>query len=152
MSDHLVNGRDTGAYPRASARRAERGVPPSPEVAEAAQGNLADVIGQAVAVHLAKLLAGLLPGPAACSLHTARYKQVLGEWRVAVANALAAAEKPPAQPEPAIPQGFAWMPVAPAPGQPPVALLVCFECFETGPNVRPVGLVDASGKQILARG
>ena len=149
MSDHVVNGRDTGAFPRATQRRAARGVPPSADVAEA---SVANVIGKAVALELGKLLAEVLPHPMACAIHTARYKQVLRAWQVACQNAVQAAEEPPEQPEPGIPQAFTMMPVAAREGQPPVALPVCFECFDTGPDVRPVGLVDSSGTPIVARG
>lgn len=138
-----VNGHGP-ALDRAARRRAERDV-------AGGEVTLAQLIGKQVALELVPLLAEMQPAPVACALHAGRYKQALKAWHVAVQNALAAAEEPPAQPEPGIPQAFTWMPVQLAQGAPPVSVPVCFDCFDTGPDVRPAGLVDAAGTPIIAR-
>lgn len=89
--------RPHGTLPAAFSKTGQD-VPPSPEVA--AQG-LAEVIGGAVAVHLAQLLGPVLQrlvdvqDQPACIVCAAKAKR---EHAVAVANALAAAEPEPEMP------------------------------------------------------
>ena len=112
-------------------------VPPSADVAER---SLAEVIGQAVALHLAQLLAPLLQqaqAQPACVL-------CVQACKVAEQNARQAAEEFSA---PGIAQAVTWMPV----GSPPAAVPLCYGHVPDGPQVRATGLVSPSGAPIVAR-
>lgn len=124
-------------------------VPPSPDVAEQ---NVANVIGQAVAVHLAKLLASWQPQQVACTFCVSVRKQAEQAYAVAVANAQAAAEEPPQPAFPDVGHAVTWQPVQLSANMPPVAVPVCYLHHQGGPPARQVGLVDASGRPIVARG
>ena len=84
-------------------------VPPSPDVAER---NLAEVIGEGVALHLAKILGPLLnhmsqqmnrPG---CLVCAAKVKRAEREFEIQVANAKAAAEAGPDAPDIGVTESF----------------------------------------------
>lgn len=123
-----------GHIPAAFARDGQE-VPPSTDVAEA---NLANVIGEAVALHLANVLGPMLqqmPWHPACVLCVQARKQ---------------AEQAEGEEPPGIAQAVTWMPLG-QPGQPPNVLPVCYGHFQTGPAVRPTGLVAPSGQPIVAR-
>lgn len=125
---------------------------PVPPSADVAQEHLANVIGQAVAVHLAKLLAGWQPQQVACSFCTVQRRQAEQAYATALANAQAAAEEPPGPPElPGIAQAVTWQPVQVAQGTPPVAVPVCYPHVQAGPAQRATGLVTADGRPIVAQ-
>jgi hypothetical protein len=139
-----------GHVPAAFARDGQE-VPPSPDVAEA---NLAHVIGEAVALHLAQVLGPMLqqmPWHPACVLCVQACKQAELDYQTAVEVAVKAAEPTPEMPEvPPIAQAVTWLPLAP-PGAPPSVLPVCYGHFQAGPAVRPTGLLTPSGQPIIAR-
>ena len=129
-------------------------IPPSPDVAE---HNLAQVIGQAVAVHLGQLLGPLVQHIAqqqaqpACVICVQARKAAEQAHQVAVANAQQAAEPEPEAPElPGIMPAITSMPLG-APGQPPQVLPVCYGHFQAGPSVRPAGLVLPDGRPVVAQ-
>lgn len=143
----MSNTRRANGVPAAFSATGQH-VPESPDVAEA---NLANVIGQAVAMHLAQLLAQQ-QAQSACVLCVQNRKQAEQAYQVAVDNAAAAAEpQPPLPPEPPVMPAVTWVPLG-QPGQPGNVLPVCYAHFPSGPQVRSTGLVDASGNAILARG
>lgn len=95
-------------------------VPPSPDVAEA---SLAGVIGQSVALHLADLLGTFLAEAMlrdGCIVCAARVKRAVHAWEVDAANARAAAEPEPAQPDVGVTQSFTEGARGP----------VCWSCFD----------------------
>lgn len=111
--------RPHGTLPAAFSKTGQD-VPPSPEVA--AQG-LAEVIGGTVALHVAQLLAPVLQRLVdvqeryACLVCVAKAKR---DYRVACANASAAAEPEPSVKASAIRQAFTDGARGP----------VCWECFD----------------------
>lgn len=121
--------------------------------------NLAQVIGQAVALHLAQLLPQALhavfqgmPWQPGCLMCVNLHKQAEQAHRVAVAEAEAAGGGPPEPALPPVQQAITLAPVQPAPGAPPLALPICYDHLAAQPQVRAVGLVDAAGVPIVARG
>lgn len=143
---HVPNGH----IPAAFARDGQE-VPPSPDVAEA---NLANLIGQTVAAHLAQMLGQILPQMPwhpACVLCVQVCKQAEQAYQTAVDVAMKAAEPTPEMPEvPQIAQAVTWMPLG-APGQPANVLPVCYPHFQAGPAIRPTGLVAPGGQPIITR-
>jgi hypothetical protein len=126
-------------------------VPPSPDVEE---HSLAQVIGEAVALHVSRVLAPVLGGVAqlqtmpACVICVQERKQAERAWLTAVANAQRAAEPEPGAPEPPVVlPAVTWVPL----GQPGAVLPVCYGHFPDGPQVRATGLVNAAGAPIIAR-
>lgn len=146
MSNGAVNGTPP-AFTRAAARRADR----HEHTPEAAQDRMARVIGEHVAVQLGAFLQQAVTQPG-CLFCVAARKQAERAWAVAAQNAIQAAEEPPAPPElPPVQQAMTWMPVAPAQGQPQIAVPVCYTHFQSGPAERAVGLVLPDGSPIVAR-
>lgn len=115
----MSNHRPAGTVPAALSRTGQD-VPPSPEVQQQA---LAQVIGQAVAFHVAQLLGPVLQRLVdvqehyACLVCTTRVKH---ELNIAVANAKAAGEPEPVVKASAIRQAFTDGCRGP----------VCWECFD----------------------
>jgi hypothetical protein len=140
---------------RAERRRVENNTP-MPSGVGAAQEGLANVIGQAVAVHLANVLGQILPQMrpqgTACLFCALEAKQALAAYQVACENAQKAAEDIPPPPQPPIQQAFTWSPIAAGPNVPPVAVPVCFDHLQAGPPQRAVGLVLPDGRPIVAQG
>jgi hypothetical protein len=104
----VPNSRPHGTIPAAFTKTG-RDVPPSPEVM---QQTLGQVIGQAVALHVAQLLGPVLqrlvdvqeqPGCTVCAVKAKRAER---DWEVAAANARAAAEPEPAKPDAQVTQSF----------------------------------------------
>jgi len=97
-----------GTVPAAFSKTGED-VPPSPDVVE---HNLAQVIGQAVAYHVAQLLTPVLQRlvdqqeQPACIVCAARLKRAERAWEIDARNAQAAAEPPPDKPDVKITQSF----------------------------------------------
>lgn len=95
-------------------RRLKEPVPPSADVAER---TLAEVIGEAVALHQAELLGPLLERIAttqyrpACLVCAAAAKRAERDYEIAVANALAAAEPEPGKPDVTVTESFTIDPV-----------------------------------------
>lgn len=145
----MSSRRATGA-PAAFARDG-KAVPPSADVAER---TLAEVIGETVAIHVAKLLGPVLaqfgqaqhqPGCVICVQERKAAEHAHG---LAVANAVQAAEEPPAEAQlPGIMPAITWMPL----GQQGHILPVCYGHIEHGPQVRATGPVTPSGQPIIAR-
>jgi hypothetical protein len=87
-------------------------MPPSPEVAEHAKKDLAQVIGQSVAYHVAALLTPVLQRLVdmqeryACLVCAAAAKRAERAHEIAVANAKAAAEPEPENPGVKVSQSF----------------------------------------------
>lgn len=126
--------------------------------ADEAEQGLAQLIGQAVALHLAQLLQhGLpqllsgLPLQPGCVLCTADAKRAQDAWLAAAQEAMAAAQEAPPRPAAGIRPSVTVTPVDVGGGQ-QVPLPVCFGHFQVGPEVRQVGLVDPGGNPILAHG
>jgi hypothetical protein len=100
--------RATGAVPAAFARDGVP-VPPSPDVAEA---SLANVIGEAVALHLAQVAGPLLEHIAttqyrpACLVCAVSAKRADRDHQIAVANARTAAEPEPERPDAPVTESF----------------------------------------------
>lgn len=144
-----------GHPPTRAARRRVENNTPMPSGVGAAQEGLANVIGQAVAVHLAQVLGQILPQlrpqGTACLFCAIEAKRVLAAYQVACENAQAAAEDIPQPPQPPIQQAFTWSPVASGPNVPPVAAPVCFDHLQAGPGVRPTGLVLPDGRPVVAQ-
>jgi hypothetical protein len=96
-------------------------VPPSPDVAE---HNLAQLIGQSTAYHLAQLLepvlAAIAPRRHMCIVCTAKLKAEAAAYEVALANAVAAAEPQPAEPDTRVAESFTDGARGP----------VCWACFD----------------------
>lgn len=109
-------------------------VPPSPDVAER---TLADVIGQGVALHLAKLLGPVFAHMAeqqqsrpGCIVCAATVKRAEKAHKIAIAIANAAVEDGPEVPDPGVTESFTSGLRGP----------VCWECFEPdedGPFTMP---------------
>lgn len=82
-------------------------VPPSPDVAE---HNLAQLIGQSAAFHLAQLmepvLAGIAPRRHMCIVCAAKLKAEAKAYETALANAVAAAEELPEAPDTRVTESF----------------------------------------------
>ena len=164
---------------RAARRRVANNTPTGAGVGTA-EATLADVIGQAVALHLAQLLPQMLAGqpwqPACvvCAMvrkqaelaWRAQVEAIVAEYRVAVENAKAAAEEQPPEPElpaqPALPdvqQSSTWVPILLRPDLAPQPLPVCYDHLpataeQAGlpPQQRETGLVFPDGRPIVARG
>ena len=122
-----------------------------------AERNLASCIGEAVALHLGQLLqqaipqlSRLLPLQPGCVLCVADTKRAEAAWLTACQEAAEADAPPPQRPAPNVQPSVTWMPLGPEGRQ--TALPVCYGHFQLGPEVRSVGLVDAGGNPILARG
>jgi len=117
--------RQAGTIPAAFSATGQD-VPPSPDVAA---HNLAQVIGQAVAVHVAQLLAPVLQRlvdqqeQPACVVCAREVKRAERDYEVARENALRAAEPPPDKPEVKVSMSFTA-----DPGRGPV----CWAHFEPG--------------------
>ena len=112
--------RPAGTIPAAFSKTGQD-VPPSPDVAE---HNLAQLIGQSAAFHLAQLLepvlASIAPRRHMCIVCTARLKAEAAAYETALANAVAAAEPPPAEPDTRVAESFTQGLRGP----------VCFACFD----------------------
>jgi hypothetical protein len=131
------------------------------ESQNAAELGIAQVIGETVALHLARLLPQLLQkvqGGTGCLFCTFAAKQVQRDYQIACMNAAQAAEEPPGPPpEPQIAQALTWVTItslAQSPAGPvPVASVVpaCFNHVHLPAEPpRQVGLVAADGRPIIA--
>ena len=142
----MSNTRHAAGVPAAFAAK----VPPSADVQEK---TLAEVIGEAVALHVSTILGPALARVAelqaqpACVICVQARRQAEHDWQVAAANAAAAAEPVPAPVLPEIALAVTWVPL----GQPAQVVPVCYPHFPSGPAVRATGLVNAAGQPIVAR-
>ena len=125
--------------------------------------SLAQVIGETVALHLARLLGQLLPqvaGRGECFFCILAAKAQVQAHQVAVANALAAGEEAPGMPEPPpVARGITLVLVTQAiqgPAGPIPQSGTVWACWDhvqlPAAPPRQVGLVDAAGNAILTRG
>jgi hypothetical protein len=132
--------------------------------ADVQEHSIAQVIGEAVALHLGRLLAQVLPQVmppgTGCLFCALRSKQAARDWQEACQDAAEAGEDQPAPPaEPPVAAALTWVTVtqlAPGPDGPipvPSTVPVCFAHLRL-PDAPPrqVGLVDPSGRAIIARG
>lgn len=148
-----------GKIPAALARDGQE-VPPSPDVAEA---NLANIIGQATALHLAQMLGQMLPQmpwQPDCFFCVLAAKQLVHGHQVACANAVQAGEdQPDLPPAPQVSRGITQVIVTqlvqtPA-GMVPSsgAVWACWDHVELPQQPpRQSGLVGPDGAPIIARG
>lgn len=146
VNGHVLN--------RAARRRVENNTP-APSGLGTAEDTLARIIGESVALHLAQLLPQALAQVAqqtACLLCAVAAKQEQAAHKTACEQAAKAGEPMPDAPPVNIQQAFTLMPMQAAVNVPPVACPVCFDHLQTGPEVRPVGLVGPNGKPIIAKG
>jgi hypothetical protein len=131
--------------------------------AEVQEHTLAHVIGETVALHLARLLGELLPqvqGRGECFFCVLAAKQLVQAHQVAVVNAQAAGEEPPAMPEPpGVARGITLVMVSQvvqAPGGPVPQSGSVWACWDhvqlPSAPPRQVGLVGPDGSPIIARG
>ena len=117
-----------------------------------AENGLAQIIGQAVALHLSQVLQEMLPQlpwQTAClacvhahKLAEARYLEQYG--------ALPEADRPPFT-GPPIQQSMTWAPLTTAPNVPPVPAPTCYQHLNAGPALRQTGLVLPDGSPVIAR-
>lgn len=117
----MSNTRRATGVPAALARDGVA-VPPSADVAER---NLAEVIGEAVALHLAPLLRP--PARPACIVCAAKVKRAEKAHAIALANARAAAEEEPAPPDLGVTESFTDGNRGP----------VCWGCFDPDKDAVP---------------
>ena len=133
-----MSSRRATGVPAAFARDG-KAVPPSPDVAER---TLAEVIGEAVGLHMAKLLGPVLACMAeqqsrpACIVCAARAKRAEKAHMVAIANANAAAEDGPEVPDLGVAESFTEGRRGP----------VCWGCFDPDGDGPPSIVVSLDGR------
>lgn len=125
-----------------------------PQSAEVGAHTVAQEIGQAVSLNISRILAPLLTEIARQQHQPACVFCVQAAKKAETAHAQehAGNDNPPVFNVPRVEAAVTWMPVQTAPGVPPAVLPVCYGHFDTGPQMRPTGLVSASGTPIVARG
>jgi hypothetical protein len=156
---HVSNTRHAKDAPASKPPLAALPPPPSPDVA---QHGLAQVIGQAVALHLAEMLGQLLPAmpwQPDCFFCLLGAKKTVRDHQVAIANAQAAGEEMPALPDaPSVNRAVTQVVVTqlvPTPaGLVPSSgsVWACWDHLELPSEPpRQSGLVDVAGRPIAAR-
>ena len=131
-----ANGKVPTAHARM--RAAER------ETAKA-ESSLAQVIGEAVALHLAQLLPQALShlGQPGCLLCVHAHKRAEQAWREKGGEGEFGG--------PPVAERVTWAPFATAPNAPVIPAPLCYQHLSVGPQVRAVGLVDAAGAPIVTQ-
>lgn len=134
-----------------AAQRAHRLAQDAQKAADAAENSLAQVIGQAVALHLAQVLPQIMaqmPWQPACVLCVSEHKNAEAGYLAKLGDT-PVEDRPPFE-GPPIAQAITLAPFVTSAQSPPVAAPLCYRHLASGPTVRPTGLVDAAGRPMIA--